>query len=317
MNRRHMRGRRRRRWPLHRRAVVLFAALAVLTGSCADARSGTLGPAPTAVAPAPTATAPGTAAPLPSAPTGRPATPGDTGPAPVPPAGPTDGEPTGTVTVELWFTRDGTLTPTRRTRPATPATSRLALAELATGPTTEEAATGLRTGVPAGVAVTRIDGGTATVVTPTGFAAADARLLRLRRAQVVWTLTQFPTVRRVVFTGADAVVLTRADLADLLPPIVVTEPTIGRRVSSPVTVAGTADVYEATVTVRILDAAGRILGTGFTTADCGTGCRGDYRSTVGYRLAEAGVGAVEVYQVSPRDGAPEHVIRIPVRLAAA
>ncbi|MDH6460822.1 hypothetical protein M2302_000983 [Micromonospora sp. A200] len=299
------------------RLPALLAALALLLAGCADARSGTLGPAPRAAAPG-TATAPVTA---PTAPSGTPTgVPGptatrSTGPV-TPPRTPTPSPAgTGSVTVQLWFARAGVVVPTRRTRPATVATSRLALAELAAGPTSAEAAAGLATLVPAGVEMVRIAEGTATVAPPESFADTDARTLRLRRAQVVWTLTQFPTVRRVAFAGS-GVVLARTDLADLLAPIVVTEPAIGQRVAGPVTVAGTADVYEATVSIRILDGSGRVVGTGFTTATCGSGCRGDYRGGVAYRLATAGPGTVEVYEVSPRDGSRTHVVAVPVLLAA-
>ncbi|MEV0809622.1 Gmad2 immunoglobulin-like domain-containing protein [Micromonospora sp. NPDC050200] len=296
------------------RLTVLLATLALLLAGCADARSGTLGPAPRAAASG-TATPPGTA---PPATTAR--TPGATAmPPPAPVAPPRTGAPTpsttGSVTVQLWFTRAGAVVPTRRTRPTTVATSRLALAELAAGPTPAEAAAGLATLVPDGVEMVRIADGTATVSAPPSFADTDAPTLRLRRAQVVWTLTQFPTVRRVAFAGT-GVVLARADLADLLPPIVVTEPAIGQRVTGPVTVAGTADVYEATVSIRVLDSAGRVVGTGFTTATCGSGCRGDYRGGVAYRLTTAGPGTVEVYEVSPRDGSRTHVVAVPVVLAA-
>ncbi|SCF17905.1 Sporulation and spore germination [Micromonospora purpureochromogenes] len=300
------------------RLPALLTALALLLAGCADARSGTLGPAPRAAAPS-TAGAPVTA---PTAPPGTPTagTPGPTATrstAPVTP--PRTGTPspagTGSVTVQLWFARAGVVVPTRRTRPTTVATSRLALAELAAGPTSAEAATGLATLVPAGVEMVRIAEGTATVAPPPSFADTDAPTLRLRRAQVVWTLTQFPTVRRVAFAGS-GVVLARTDLADLLAPIVVTEPAIGQRVTGPVTVAGTADVYEATVSIRILDGSGRVVGTGFTTATCGSGCRGDYRGGVAYRLASAGPGTVEVYEVSPRDGSRTHVVAVPVLLAA-
>ncbi|MGN9806573.1 Gmad2 immunoglobulin-like domain-containing protein [Micromonospora sp. L32] len=299
------------------RLPALLAALALLLAGCGDARSGTLGPAPRAAAPG-TATAPVTA---PTAPSGTPTgVPGptatrSTGPV-TPPRTPTPSPAaTGSVTVQLWFARAGVVVPTRRTRPTTVATSRLALAELAAGPTSAEAAAGLATLVPAGVEMVRIAEGTATVAPPESFADTDARTLRLRRAQVVWTLTQFPTVRRVAFAGS-GVVLARTDLADLLAPIVVTEPAIGQRVAGPVTVAGTADVYEATVSIRILDGSGRVVGTGFTTATCGSGCRGDYRGGVAYRLATAGPGTVEVYEVSPRDGSRTHVVAVPVLLAA-
>ncbi|MGC5022532.1 Gmad2 immunoglobulin-like domain-containing protein [Micromonospora sp. DT47] len=302
-----------------KRLAVLLTTVALLAAGCADPRSGTLGPAPTAAPPpaAPTAATPATVpTTAPARTTGPPPTPAS--PAPRPPTARTaTPDPTGTVALQLWFVRDGTVAPTRRNRPATVATSRLALTELAAGPTPAEAATGLATLIPAGVEVARIADGTATVVPPASFADPDPRTLRLRRAQVVWTLTQFPTVRRVAFTGGTSdVVLARSDLADLLAPIVVTEPAVGQRVAGTVTVAGTADVYEATVSVRVLDGAGRVVGAGFTTATCGSGCRGDYRTTVAYRLAAPGGGAIEVYEVSPRDGSRQHVVTIPVVLAA-
>ncbi|MER7420818.1 Gmad2 immunoglobulin-like domain-containing protein, partial [Micromonospora peucetia] len=225
---------------------------------------------------------------------------------------PTTAAPTrpGTVTVELWYVRDGRIAPTRRTRPATVATSRLALAELAAGPTPVEAATGLSTLVPAGGEVTGIAAGVATVApAPAG---GDPPTQRLREAQVVYTLTQFPTVRRVRFAAGRPV--DRGDYPDLLPPIVVTGPAIGERVGSPVTVAGTAQVFEATVTVRVRDAAGRAVATAFTTATCGTGCRGDYRVAVTYRVPHEQAGTVEVYEVSADDGTRTHVVTVPVTL---
>jgi hypothetical protein len=107
----------------------------------------------------------------------------------------------------------------------------------------------------------------------------------------------------------------RADYADLLPAIVVTNPLIGQRVSSPVSIDGTANVFEATVSVRILDADGRPLATTFTTAMCGSGCRGDYRVAVPFRVATEQAGTVQVYEVSARDGSRVNVVDIPVILA--
>ncbi|GGR96090.1 hypothetical protein GCM10010169_45780 [Micromonospora fulviviridis] len=294
-----------------RRLIPPLAALLLLTAGCAPPRTGTLGPAPAGPSPTTATAAPsGTPAPTPHA-TRTPPTPARTGM-------PTSAAPTGadgTLTVQLWFARDGKLVPTRRALPATVATSRLALTELAAGPSVAETASGLTTLVPAGTQVTRIAGGVATLAPPAGFDAGGAATARLRRAQVVWTLTQFPTVRRVAFAPADAAT-GRDDYADLLPPVVVTAPAIGDRVASPVTVTGTADVYEATVSVRVLDATGQEIGTAFTTASCGSGCRGAYRLTVRYRRPAAGPGTIEVYEVSARDGSRINVVRVPVQMAA-
>ncbi|MEU9739407.1 Gmad2 immunoglobulin-like domain-containing protein [Micromonospora chersina] len=294
-----------------RRLILPLTALLLLAAGCAPPRTGTLGPAPAGPSPT-TATAPTGPPTAPASPTSRTPTARATTGTPTT-AAPTG--PDGTLTVQLWFARNGKLVPTRRASPATVATSRLALTELAAGPSVAETAAGLTTLVPAGTQVTRIAGGVATLLPPAGFDAGGASTTRLRRAQVVWTLTQFPTVRRVAFAPADAAT-GRDDYADLLPPIVVTAPAIGDRVGSPVTVTGTADVYEATVSVRILDAAGQEIGTTFTTASCGSGCRGGYRVDVRYRRPAAGPGTIEVYEVSARDGSRINVVRIPVQMAA-
>src|SRR6266498_125414 len=132
-----------------------------------------------------------------------------------------------------------------------------------------------------------ISGRVATVNLPAAFYAGGRDPARLPQAQDVYTLTQFPTVSKVGFQrGGEALgaPLGRADYADLLPAILVSSPLIGQRVSSPITVAGTANVYEATVSVRILDAAGAEIATTFTTATCGSGCRGDYSVAITYRM---------------------------------
>ncbi|WP_344354582.1 Gmad2 immunoglobulin-like domain-containing protein, partial [Micromonospora lupini] len=216
------------------------------------------------------------------------------------------------VTIELWYVRSGLLVPTRRTRPATVTTSRLALTELAAGPTPAEAATGMVTLLPAGVEVTRIaDGVAALGPVPSGDDPAERR--RLREAQVVWTLTQFPTVRKVRFPGGAPV--GRADYPNLLAPIVVTAPSVGDRVSAPLTVTGTADVFEATVSIRVLDASGREVAAGFGAASCGSGCRGAYRLVVGWRTAREQHGTIEVYEVSAHDGSRSNTVTLPVILA--
>ncbi|MEU4401564.1 Gmad2 immunoglobulin-like domain-containing protein [Micromonospora orduensis] len=286
-------------------APVLVAAL--LAGGCGPPRSGDLGPAPAA---GPSSARP-VRSPEPMPVPSREVAPSPTdGPARAPtPAGTGSRQPA-TVTVELWFVRSGQLVPTRRTRPATVATSRLALTELAAGPTPAEAATGLTTLLPTGVEVTRIADGVAVLPS---VASADDPVGRLREAQVVWTLTQFPTVRRVRFDDGPPV--GRADYPGVLPPIVVTAPGVGARVGAPLTVTGSADVFEATVSVRVLDAAGREVATGFGTASCGGGCRGTYRVVVGWRTAREQRGTVEVYEVSARDGSRINTVAVPVVLA--
>jgi hypothetical protein len=99
------------------------------------------------------------------------------------------------------------------------------------------------------------------------------------------------------------------------PPIVVDRPAVSASVSSPVTVAGTANVYEANVTVRILDHTGAELARDFTTATCGTGCRGTFALMLAYRSPGAQNGTIVVSDDdADGDGQPQHSVTIPVRL---
>ena len=79
--------------------------------------------------------------------------------------------------------------------------------------------------------------------------------------------------------------------------------------------SGTADVFEATVSVRILDSAGHEIARTFTTATCGTGCRGDYSVTIAYSVPRTQPGTIVVFESSAKDGQPVNVQQIPVTLA--
>ncbi len=94
-----------------------------------------------------------------------------------------------------------------------------------------------------------------------------------------------------------------------LPAITVQSPTIGEQVSNAVTVAGTANVFEATVSIRVLDSAGHEIARTFTTATCGTGCRGDYSVAVTYSVPRTQRGVIEVFESSAKDGQPINVQR--------
>jgi hypothetical protein len=98
------------------------------------------------------------------------------------------------------------------------------------------------------------------------------------------------------------------------PAIVVRTPAAGDEIVSPVTVAGTADVFEATVSIRILDANGQELAAAFATATCGTGCRGRYSAEVFFFTEERQDGTIEVFESSAADGSPLNLVSVPVVL---
>lgn len=78
--------------------------------------------------------------------------------------------------------------------------------------------------------------------------------------------------------------------------IVVESPESGASVSSPMTISGTASVFEATVQIRILDSAGEELARTFTTASAGAPERGDFSERVDFDVAEAQDGVIELFE---------------------
>ena len=304
---------------MKRLPMLMISGVCLLAAGCGAPSSGALGPAPAATAQTPSpAVSPGTgtasAAPSPSGQR--------------PTATPAQG-PAREIGLQAWFSRNGKLFVTKRTVPATTGIGQAALDRMLTGPSAAEYAAGLRSRIPAGTTVrgVRISAGIATVDLSSSFeSAASPSAMPLRIAQVVYTLTQFPTVSGVRFAinGQGVTVVggvpvqspqTRAMYGGYLPAITVRSPVIGARVTSPVTVSGTADVFEATVSVRVLDSAGHEIARTFTTASCGTGCRGNYSVTVSYSVPRTQPGTIEVFESSAKDGQPVNVQPIPVTLA--
>jgi hypothetical protein len=252
------------------------------------------------------------------------------------PATTTGTEQTGTVptllSLEAWFTRGDGLVAVRRTHSPTPMVATAAVNALLDGPTADEHASGLTSEVPAGTKLLgiAIRNGVATVdLTSEYQSGGGSHSMQTRLGQVVYTLTQFPTVQKVRFRidgtpvnvfSSEGIVLDhpvgRADYADLLPAIEVTKPAEGDRVTSPVTVAGTASVFEANVTVEVLDATGKVVGKTFTTATCGTGCRGTYSVPVTFKVGREQSGTIVVHDDDAAGtGKPPHSVRAPVTLA--
>jgi hypothetical protein len=57
-------------------------------------------------------------------------------------------------------------------------------------------------------------------------------------------------------------------------------PVQDQQVADEVTLVGCSNVYEATVSWRLLDADGETIDEGFTTAECGSGCVGAFEETI-------------------------------------
>jgi hypothetical protein len=152
-------------------------------------------------------------------------------------------------------------------------------------------------GIDAGVTIAD---GTATVDLPD--ATAD------QVAEIVYTLTQFPTVQRVDVGGKTG--LTRADVdTSYLPQISIETPAAGGTVSKTFHVTGTAQVFEATFVLE-LQIAGNVAVKQTVTASAGAPARGTFDVT----LTSPSLGAAKLvaFEPSAADGSPLHAVTVPV-----
>jgi hypothetical protein len=222
--------------------------------------------------------------------------------------------PVARMAVKAYFLHDNALVPVVVDVPQSRAVARAALEALLAGP-------------PAGYTTAVPDAAKLGNVTLVGFAATAAfsaplpSLSRTAEAQIVDTLSQFPTVQNVALTaGASTVALsdsagallgrpaTAADYADLSSqsPIFVRTPARDSIVTSPVTLSGTAVVFEASFVVEI-HSGGKLLSTQTIDASVGAPERGTWSTTLNLPP-----GAVQLlfYEPSAEDGSHLHATEV-------
>jgi hypothetical protein len=278
----------------------------------------------------------GTIAPVSPEPTEPPATLAPPTESPAPSEPPATVEPTeapsGATSVRIYLFMDGKLVPVRREVDATRAVGRAALNAMFEGPTADEAAASppITTEVPEGSILLGLDiaDGLATVDLSREFESGGGSASMFGRlAQVVYTLTQFPTVKQVafqldgepvtVFSGEGIVVDKPSDREDyeaFLPSVFVERPTWGATLGNPVRVSGIANVFEAVFFVEVRDADGDTLAKERVMASCGTGCWGTFDVSIPYDVSSRQEGSVVTYNLSAKDGSIEDERSYPVTL---
>jgi hypothetical protein len=235
---------------------------------------------------------------------------------------------TGTTIVRAYFWLGGQpgsegLVAVLREIPATKGVATAAVNALLAGPTDAEGKREISTAVPDGSQLLglSIADGVATVDLSAEFESGGGSASVLTRlGQMVYTLTQFPTVKSVVFQiegvtsktfSSEGVVLdkpvTRADYVGLLPDIWVDRPAFNAAIGNPAHVTGNANVFEATFRIAILDGSGKTITDVQAMASCGTGCRGTFDVTIPYTVSKAQYGTLRVYDLSAKDGSPESI----------
>lgn len=232
--------------------------------------------------------------------------------------------------VSVYFVRGEHLgAGTQRLAPAK-SPARTAVEALLGGVNSSERKLGLTTAIPDGTRLLglSIEKGTATVDLSEEFESGGGTLsMTLRIAQVVNTLTQFKSVKRVAFRidgkkveyiGGEGIIVApsvdRADFESALPAIMLEEPAPHATVHAPVRIRGSANVFEAHFMVRITDAAGKVVAEKPVKATSGTGTRGTFDVDIAYKATTYGTGSITVYEPSAKDGSETNVVTIPVRL---
>jgi immunoglobulin-like protein involved in spore germination/sporulation and spore germination protein len=252
-----------------RRALIVSGAVLLLAAGCGSSAHRSTSRQPTTTAAPPATTAPAT----------------------TPTTATTKQQP---IALELYFLApDGKLVAASREIPHTTMPGSAALHELMNPPD------GATTQVPDGLRLTIDGNGRGTV--------SGATLNPAALAQVVYTLTSFPTVKSV--NGR-----TRRDVEDFVPAILVEHPLPGESVSSGFHVTGNANTFEATFNYKLKDAAGKELAHDFVTATSGSGERGTFDFTVPFTVDTAQDGTLTVFESSAENGSVMHERDIPLRL---
>lgn len=149
-------------------------------------------------------------------------------------------------------------------------------------------------------------------------------------AQLVFTLTQFPTVDDVVlliegteveFFGGHGMDVSPSMDRDyflgggLVPDILIDTPAWFARTESPMLVSGIARAFEATVEWALFDNDGLPLAEGFAMASTGGPDWGTFQFGIPYDVDTPQVGSLMMWEESAADGSQMHLVEHPVWLS--
>ena len=246
--------------------VLGLVAAASACGSGEDSTPATAEPDVTADSDVPTADGPSTTRPATTTPL-EPTTLPEPPPSTVPSTVPSTSAAAGEVDVKVYFLSGERLAIAHRLV-AGPELLRQAFEALLAGPTPDERSAGLLSTVPPGTELLDVDlaDGVATIDLSSAYASGGGSLsMTTRVAQVVFTATQFATVDRVTFwidgepietLGGEGLMLdgpqSRADIdRSVSGDVIIDTPVVGATVTSPFTVTGEGNVFEAQFPIEV------------------------------------------------------------------
>ncbi len=224
------------------------------------------------------------------------------------------------------------LVPVHRSVPPSVGVAKAAMEALLGGPTADEleADPAISSEIPPTTLLIGIDveDGLATVDLTGDFETGGGTFsMTGRLAQVVYTLTQFPTVERVrfwldgqpatVFSGEGIILdqpVGRDDFLDLVPLVMVDSPTYGGVLDNPGRIAGVAAVFEAVFHLEIADADGNVIAQPpYVMTDNGVGW-GEFDVTIPYEVDRPQLGSLTVWDNSAETGEEQNGRIYPVWL---
>lgn len=212
--------------------------------------------------------------------------------------------------------------------PFTRAVGTAALEALLAGPDATEKAANLHTTIPDGTGLLGLTiADRVAIVDFTGTYASGGGSLSMtaRLAQVVYTLTQFPTVSSVRFEmdgrgvtvfGGEGILINnpmgRLDPTIIgdIPAILLESPAVGDSVHGPLRVTGLSNTYEATFRVQLVDVTGRMVVDSFGTATAGTGTWGTFDAVFPYVTSASGTGTLRLFEESAANGSPVNEVNL-------
>lgn len=142
--------------------------------------------------------------------------------------------------------------------------------------------------------------------------------------QLIYTLTYLQPDANVVFTvngepvevfGSEGLILVdpvdrQTFRDDYLGQIVVTDPIAD--LGEGYRVTGVTRVFEASLTLDVLDGDGNVVLEKPIQATCGTGCWGEFETTIDPVSITPGESSVRLFTYSPQDGSPSEMITLPI-----
>ena len=140
--------------------------------------------------------------------------------------------------------------------------------------------------------------------------------------QLIYTASDGEEISEVVFTvGGQPVTAFGSEGLDLSEPVgrdafldqlnsVNLDSAASGSGDAGLTITGFANVFEATVSLEVVDADGNVVHEDFATATCGTGCWGAYEFMIDYPFV--GGETIRVFWHSAEDGSPTDVVSVPV-----